>query len=71
MKKIQIQCFFSKVLTFLGRFQKWKVENVQQRTNALSSKLFEGELKFHVRKEPQNGPKLVEKKTSYDSVLTN
>ena len=47
---------------FLRRFHRWKTENPQQRTNALCSRFFEGELQFHVRKEPQNDPKIVEKK---------
>ena len=43
-------------------FHRWEKENPQQRTNALFSRFFEVELQFHVRKEPQNGPKKVEKK---------
>ena len=43
------------------RFHIWKIEKVQQRTKSLSSRLFEGQLQFHVRKEPQTGPKLVGK----------
>ena len=46
-------------------------ENPQQRTNAVFSRFFEGDLKFHVKKEPQNGPKIVEKKTSFGSCSTN
>ena len=56
---------------FLGRFYRWKTENPQQRTNASSSRFSEGELQFHVRKEPQNDPKMVEKKTSFGSCSTN
>ena len=33
-----------------------KNESVQQRTNALSSELFEGQFQFHVRKKLQNDP---------------
>ena len=39
----------------------WIIENFQQRTNSLSNRLFEGQLQFHVRKEPQNYNKLVGK----------
>ena len=47
---------------FLRRFHRWKTENPQQRTNALFSRFFEGELQFHVRKDPRNDSKTVEKK---------
>ena len=56
---------------FLRRFHHWKTENPQQRTNALFSRYFECELQFHVRKEPQNDPKKVGKKTSFGSCSTN
>ena len=46
-------------------------ERKQQRTIAFFSRCFEGELQFHVRKEPQNDPKTVEKKTSFGSCSTN
>ena len=42
---------------FLRSFPSWKNENVQQRQNALSSRLFEGQLRFYVRREPENDPK--------------
>ena len=48
-----------------GRLYRWKTENPQQRTNALFSRFSEGELQFHVRKEPQNDPKMVEKKNKF------
>ena len=48
---------------FLRNFYCWKNENIHQRTNALSSRLFENQLQFHVRKEPQNDPKIVKKDT--------
>ena len=37
------------------------IENVLQRTNVLSRRLFEGQLQFHVTKEPENDHQLVEK----------
>ena len=59
------------VLNFLRSFHRWKNENVQQRSNALSSRLFEGQLQFHFRKETQNDtPTIVEKK-HFSSGLTN
>ena len=44
-------------------------KNPQKETNALVSRFFAGELQFHVRKEPQNDPKIVEK--SFGSCSTN
>ena len=61
MKKIVNSTFLIQRLNFLRSFYGWKFENVQQRTNAFSSRLFEGRLQFHVRKEPQSDPELVEK----------
>ena len=49
---------------FLRSFHSWKIENVQQRTNSVSSRLFEDQLQFNVRKEPHNDLKLVEKELS-------
>ena len=46
---------------FLRNFHRWKKKNPQKRTNALFSRFFAGELQFHVKKEPQNDPKKVEK----------
>ena len=46
----------------LRRFNCWKKENPQQQTNALLSRFFEGELQFHVKKEPRNDPNLIGKK---------
>ena len=59
--KSKLQFFFSKVLNFLRSFHRWKNENLQQRTNALSSRLFDGQLQFGVRKEPQNDTEIVKK----------
>ena len=42
-------------------FHSWMIENVLQRTNVLSRRLFEGQLQFHVTKEPENDHQLVEK----------
>ena len=56
---------------FWRRFHRWKTENPQQRTHALFSRCFEGELQFQVRKEPQKDPKLVGKKTRFGSCSTN
>ena len=53
---------------FFEKFQRWKNENVQQRTNALPSRLFEDQLQFHDRKEPQKYLKMV---VNFGSVLTN
>ena len=39
--------------------------------NECVSRFSEGELEFHVKKEPQNDPKIVEKKTSFGSCSTN
>ena len=38
------------------------MENTQKRTNVLLSRFSAGELQFHVRKDPENDPKIVEKK---------
>ena len=65
IKSLNSTCFLSKVLNFLRRFHRWKTENPQQRTNALFSMFFEGELQFHVRKEPQNDPEIVGKKNKF------
>ena len=43
----------------LQRFHRRKNENVQQLTNALFSRLFEGQLQSQVRIEPQKDPKTV------------
>ena len=56
---------------FFETFPSLEEENPQQQTNALFSRFFEGELQFHVRQEPQNDPKIVEKKTSFGSCSTN
>ena len=66
-KKIQSQRFICKVLNFLRSFHRWENEKVQLRTNALFSRLFNGQLQFHVRKDSQKDPKIEEKKTNYDS----
>ena len=54
---------------FLRRFHRWKTEILQQRMNALFSRFFEGELQFHVRKEPRNDPKIVEKRKQVLAVV--
>ena len=54
---------------FFEKFPSLEEENPPKRTNALFSRFFTGELQFHVRKEPQNDPKIVEK--SFGSCLTN
>ena len=56
---------------FLEKVPSLEEKNPQQRTNALFSTFFESELQFHVRKEPQNDPKIVEKKRSFSSCSTN
>ena len=43
------------------KFPSLEDRNPQQRTIALFSRFFDCELQFHVRKEPQNDPKIVEK----------
>ena len=58
------------ISNFFRHFHRWKTGNPQQRTNALFSRFFEGELQFHVRKEPQNDPKIVEK-IGFGSCSTN
>ena len=58
MKQIQIQYFLCEVSEFFEAFpslEEWK------HSTALSSRTFEGPLEFHVRREPQNDPKIVEK----------
>ena len=40
---------------------------VQQRTNALSSRLFEGQLQVHVSKEPQSDIEIVKTMLYFDS----
>ena len=54
---------------FFGKFPSLEEKNPQKRTNALFSRFFASELQFHVRKEPQNYPKIVEK--NFGSCLTN
>ena len=54
---------------FLRSFHRWKKENTQKRTNVLFSTFCAGELQFHVRKDPKNDPKIVEK--NFGSCLTN
>ena len=54
MKKVQIQWFLCKIQNFLRSSYRRKNETVQQRTNAFSSRRFEVQLRFHVRKKPQN-----------------
>ena len=49
--KMQIQRFLCEVSEFLKKVRRWKLENVQQRTNALSKRLFESQMQFHVRKQ--------------------
>ena len=61
-QKSKFNVSYAKVLNFLRSIHRWKKENPQQRTNALFSRLFEGELQFHVKKEPQNDPKMSKKK---------
>ena len=61
MKKFNLNFSYAKFSNFLRRFYRWKNEHVQQRTNALSSRLFEGQLQFHVRKEPQIDTKIAKK----------
>ena len=51
-------------LTVSRSFHRWTKENVQQRTNPLASRLFEGQLQFHFRKKPQYDPEKVEKNAS-------
>ena len=62
--KEQICCLNSTFLMqsseFLRSFHLWKKKNPQNRTNAFFSRFFAGELQFHVRKKPQNDPKIVE-----------
>ena len=56
---------------FFEKFPSLEEKKPPQRTNALCSRFFEGELQFHVKKEPQIDPKKVEKKTSFGSCSTN
>ena len=60
-KKSKFNVSYANYRIFLRRFHRWKKKNPQKRTNGLFSRFFAGELQFHVRKEPQNDPKIVEK----------
>ena len=55
--KMQIQHFLCEVFELLKKVRRWKLENVQQRTNALSKRLFESQMQFHVRKRFKMTPK--------------
>ena len=67
LKKKQIQRSLCKFLIFLRNC--CKNANVQSRTKASSSRLFECQLQFHVRKVPQNDPKIVEKRNKFKAVV--
>ena len=51
-KSVSQKSFSCKVSKFSRSFNRWKNEIYQQRTNAISSMLFEGQLQFYVREEP-------------------
>ena len=54
---------------FFEKFPSSEEEKLSKANDALFSRSFAGELQFRVRKEPQNDPKIVEKK--FGSCLTN
>ena len=62
MEKSKYNVPYANFHSFLRIFHSSKNENVQQRTIALPGWLFEGQLQFHVRKEPQNVTEVVEVK---------
>ena len=65
-EKIHINRFLFKVQNFSRRFHRWKIENVQQQTNALFSRPFENKLLFHVRRESHNDPKTQKVRSFFD-----